>query len=74
LWQNTSVILMLIRIWIRLFIFMLIHIRILMFDFCSQQWQFILFYLSRQCDKCHNFKNFGRIIEIFWKKYSWASQ
>ncbi len=40
------------------------------FYFSSQQCQFILFCLSRQRNRCHNFLFFGRYIEIFWKKYS----
>jgi hypothetical protein len=35
------------------------------FDFNSQQCQFILFYLSHQCHSCLNFYYFGQHIEIF---------
>jgi hypothetical protein len=29
-----------------------------------------MFYLSRQCQMCHNCKNFWQHIEILWKKVS----
>jgi hypothetical protein len=36
--------------------------------FWSQQCQFTLFYLSHQCQRCHNIQYFGQHIEIFYKK------
>ncbi len=27
-----------------------------------------MFYLSHQCQRCHNFKYFGQHIELLWKK------
>jgi hypothetical protein len=71
---------MLIRIRIRFYILMLIQIwiwiRILpqvihklemrkFVYFCSQQFQFTLFYLSHQCRRCHKIFSFlGRHLEI----------
>ncbi len=37
-------------------------------NFKSQRCQFTMFYLSRECQTCHNFEYFGRHIEIFWEK------
>jgi hypothetical protein len=37
-------------------------------DFYSQQWQFTLFYISPQCQGCHNFGQHTEHIEIFWGK------
>jgi hypothetical protein len=62
-------------LWIGI-VLMSIQIRIrlsispIFFYFYSQQCQFTMLYLSHQCQRCHNFIQFGQHIEIFWKKYS----
>ncbi len=37
------------------------------FYFYSQQCKFKLFYLSYQCNRCHNFYYFGQHIQFLWK-------
>jgi hypothetical protein len=46
----------------------LIHVGKSEMNFFSQQWTLILFHLSRQRYRCHNFKNCGQYIKIFWEK------
>jgi hypothetical protein len=43
------------------------------FDFCSQQCQLTLFYLSRQCHRCHNLSVLESILKFSGKFFVFSS-